>query len=192
MSCFPLLTCCSSPFYSALSAGTALQGMREKIFWPEKVAGEVVEGGNWWLKPQLLNYCLWWELDNWQFWPEYYLGLGWLPLHWDYRRQVSWQTVLALVCNWDPGWQVSFIGPAEVASLSVQVLVSPIISACCHVLVAATGLLGPQGLWGWVLWMASPNGLAKQTKLDLLVCRAAVCSSFGKKEVECYLFITSP
>lgn len=24
---------------------TALQGMREKIFWPEKVAGEVVEGG---------------------------------------------------------------------------------------------------------------------------------------------------
>lgn len=59
---------CSSPFYSALSADnsirTAFQGMKEKILWPEEVVGEVVEKGNWWLKPQLLNYWLWWELSN--------------------------------------------------------------------------------------------------------------------------------
>lgn len=36
---------CSSPFYSALSAGTVFPGMREKILWPEKVLGEVVEEG---------------------------------------------------------------------------------------------------------------------------------------------------
>jgi len=41
------------------------------LFWPEKVAGEAVEEGNRWLKPQLCNCCLWWELGNWQFWPAY-------------------------------------------------------------------------------------------------------------------------
>lgn len=58
---FFILLFCLECWYSVI---TAFQGMREKMLWPEKVVGEVVEEGNWWLKPQLFNYCLWWELGN--------------------------------------------------------------------------------------------------------------------------------
>ena len=97
-----------------------------------------------------------------------YLGLEWMSLHWDYRCSVLLQTVLALMCNRDPGWQVSFIGPADLADAAssrvgrwrvpaqhTSAEVSPVISARCRALVAATGLLPPYGLWGWVLWVAS-------------------------------------
>lgn len=51
---FFTLLFCPECWYS-VRAG--IHGIREKIPWPEKVFGEVVEERNWWLKPQLLNYC---------------------------------------------------------------------------------------------------------------------------------------
>lgn len=102
------------------------------------------------------NYCLWWELGNWQFWPDYPC----LSLHWDYRRQVLLWAVLP-VCNWDPGWQ-TFVRPATLAGLggdryllSIQVLRCLLSSPCVATLSATTSSLHPYGLWGWVLWVTS-------------------------------------
>lgn len=134
------------------------------------------------------NYCLWWELGNWQFWPDYPC----LSLHWDYRRQVLLWTVLP-VCNWDPGWQ-TFVRPATLAGFGRWQVpaqhsgaeVSPVISMRCHTLshhqLAAS--LWPVGLSA----VGDILALAKWAKLDLLGSRAALCSSFGKKRVGCCLF----
>lgn len=120
------------------------------------------------------------------------LGLACLSLHWDYRRHVLFWTVLPVVCNWDPGWQVSFVRPSTLAGLGGDRYRCQHIGVSCHL--HALPRSHSQHQLAASLWPVGLGAvddilaLAKRTKLDLLGSRAALCLSFGKKGVRCCLF----
>lgn len=196
-------TCCSSPFYSALNAGTMSEqpftAWERKHFDLRRWLGKWLKRGTggWSLSCLITVYGGNWATDSFDrnipgfrvtgHFTEitdarFHCELFWLwwcnrlagQLHRTCRP--CWRGLVT-------GWEVEGTRSAhESWSVSCCLCTVPCARSCDRL----PASVRPVSLGA----VAGVSALAKWTKRDLLGCRAVVCSGFGKQGVGHYLFIT--